>query len=150
MDAVIRGLVIYFFLLIIFRINGKRSIAQITVFDFVLLLVIGEATQQALLGNDFSVTNAILVITTLVLADLILSFIKQKSDKIAKWIEGMPLIIVENGKPIKDRLDKARVDEKDIMEAARKLHGLRKMNEIKFAILERDGDISIIPFSKSE
>lgn len=148
MDAVLRGLSIYLFLLIIFRISGKRNISQITTFDFVLLLILGEATQQALLGNDFSVTNAFIVILTLIAVDILISFAKQKFRKFDKLVEGVPLIIVENGKPIKERMNKSRIDVEDILESARKKHGLSTMDQIKYAILERDGDISIIPLEK--
>ncbi len=78
MDAVLRAGAIYLVLLLIFRITGKRSLAQITTFDFVLLLVIGEATQQALLGNDFSITNAVIVIVTLLGLDLGLSLVQSR------------------------------------------------------------------------
>lgn len=78
MDSVLRALAIYLFLMVIFRISGKRSLAQITTFDFVLLLVIGEATQQALLGDDFSLTNAALVIATLLGLDTGLSLLQQR------------------------------------------------------------------------
>jgi|SRR5690554_2717584 len=148
MDAVLRGLSVYIFLLILFRISGKRNISQITTFDFVLLLILGEATQQALLGDDFSVTNAFIVILTLIAADILISSIKQKFKKFDKLVGGVPLIIVENGKPIKDRMDESRIDEEDILESARKKHGLSRMSQIKYAILERDGDISIIPAEK--
>ena len=76
MDSVFRALAIYAVLLLIFRISGKRSLSQITTFDFVLLLVIGEATQQALLGDDFSLTNAFIVIVTLVGVDIGLSLLE--------------------------------------------------------------------------
>jgi uncharacterized membrane protein YcaP (DUF421 family) len=148
MDAVLRALAMYLFLLILFRISGKRSIAQLTTFDFILLLILGEATQQALLGNDFSVTNAFIVILTLMGIDILFSFIKQKFKKFEKLIDGVPLIIVENGLPFKDRMDKSRIDEKDILESARKKHGIGSIAEIRYAILERDGDISIIPKEK--
>ncbi|QEC53897.1 uncharacterized protein DUF421 [Anseongella ginsenosidimutans] len=148
MNPLIRGVVIYIFLLVLFRILGKRSLSQITTFDFVLLLVIGEVTQQALLGEDYSMTNALVLIVVLVGVDLILSKLKDKFSLLARMIEGSPLIIVENGKPLKIRMKKSGVDEEDILEAARLRFGLTKMEEIKYAILERDGEISIIPAEK--
>ncbi|MDQ3584664.1 MAG: DUF421 domain-containing protein [Acidobacteriota bacterium] len=145
MDAVIRSAAIYLFLLIVFRISGKRSLAQITTFDFVLLLIIGEATQQGLLGQDFSITNAFIVILTLIGIDIGLSLLKQRSQSLEKLMDGVPLIILENGQPLKDRMNKARVDEGDILEAARELQGLERLEQIKYAVLERDGRISIVP-----
>lgn len=145
MDSVLSAVVIYAILLVLFRITGKRSLAQITTFDFVLLLVIGEATQQALLGDDFSVTNAAVVIVTLLGIDVALSLIKGKSPVIEKLIDDVPLVLVEDGTPLKERLDKARVDEEDILTAARELQGLERMDQIKYAVLERSGGISVVP-----
>ncbi|MGR6034270.1 MAG: DUF421 domain-containing protein [Candidatus Nitrosoglobus sp.] len=145
MDAVLRALFMYFFLLIIFRISGNRSMMEITTFDFMLLLIISEATQQALLGNDFSVTNALLVIMTLVGLDISLSLLKQFAPRLDRLLEGLPVVLVENGKPLKERMDKARVDEEDILTAARELQGLEHMEQIKYAVLERSGGITIVP-----
>ncbi|MCG3115215.1 MAG: DUF421 domain-containing protein [Candidatus Manganitrophus sp. SA1] len=145
MDAVLRGLAVYIFLLIVFRIAGKRSVAEVTTFDFILVLIIAEATQQALLGQDYSITNAFLLIITLLGADILMSLIKQRSPQAEKWLDGVPLVIVENGRPLHDRMDKARVDESDILTAARERLGLERMDQIKYAVLERSGGISIIP-----
>jgi uncharacterized membrane protein YcaP (DUF421 family) len=142
---VLRATAIYVLILLVFRISGKRSLAQITTFDFVLLLIIGEATQQALLGNDFSLTNAALVIVTLVGLDIGLSLLKQRYPQLDKVLDDVPLVIVENGKPLKERMDRERVDEQDVLAAARELRGLERMEQIKYAILERSGGISIIP-----
>lgn len=147
MDSVLRGIIIYFFILIIFRLSGKRSLAQITSFDFVLLLIISETTQQALLGKDFSMTNAAVLIVTLMGMDIGLSLLKQRSRRIEKLMDSVPLVIVENGKPLKDRMDKARVDEEDVLTAARELQGLERMEQVKYAVLERSGGISIVPYT---
>ena len=124
MDAVLRALAIYVILMLVFRIAGKRSLAQITTFDFVLLLVIGEATQQALLGDDFSVTTAVLIILTLVGGDIGFSILKGRFEPLEKWIDGTPLVIVEDGRVLTDRMKKARVDEADVMDQARTSQGL--------------------------
>lgn len=146
MNALIRGVVIYLFLLVLFRILGKRSLSQITTFDFVLLLIIGEVTQQALLGQDYSITNALILIIVLMGTDLLLSKLKNRFSIIARMIEGAPLVVVENGKPLRRRMKKSGVDEEDVMEAARLRFGLTKMEQVKYAILERDGEISIVPY----
>jgi uncharacterized membrane protein YcaP (DUF421 family) len=145
MDAVLRAAAIYFFLLVIFRIAGERTLTSMTTFDFVLLLIIAEATQQGLVGNDFSVTKAFLVIITLVGIDIALSILKDKFPAIDKLVEGVPLVIVENGKPLKERMHRARVDDKDVLMAAREHQGLQRMDQIMYAVLERTGEISIIP-----
>ncbi len=145
MDAVLRAAVIYLLLLVIFRIAGKRSLAQITTFDFVLLLIIGEATQQALLGNDFSITNAMLVIITLIMLDIGFSMVQERFPNLTPWLEDMPLLLVENGNMLKKAMDQSRISEADLLHAARTLQGLERMDQVKFAVLERTGEISIIP-----
>lgn len=145
MDSVMRAFAIYAFLLVVFRILGRRSMADISTFDFVLLLIIGEATQQAQLGNDFSVTNACLVIATLLIADVGLSLLKRASPRMDRLLEGVPLVLVEDGRPRRELMHRARVDDSDILQAARDKMGLERMEDIKYAVLERSGGISIIP-----
>lgn len=145
MNLVIRALSIYIFLLIVMRFAGKRSLAQITTFDFILLLILSETTQQALLGNDFSLSNAFLLILTLVVAEIGLSLLKHKVPFLEKWLDGTPVILLEDGKMLKDRTDWTRIDEEDILTAAREAHGLERLEQIKYAVLESSGGISIIP-----
>jgi uncharacterized membrane protein YcaP (DUF421 family) len=145
MESVLRATFIYVFLLVVFRIAGKRSLAQITTFDFVLLLIIGEATQQALLGDDYSVVNACIVIATLILLEIVLSHVAARFPMFDRAIEGLPLVVVADGKLLKERLKRERLDESEILAAARELHGLERMDDIKYAVLERSGGITIIP-----
>lgn len=145
MDSVLRALAIYGFLLVIFRVAGRRTLSQMTSFDLILLLIVSEATQQALLGDDFSFTNAFLVIATLVGVDIALSILKRRSPHLDRWIDDVPLVIVEHGRPLEDRMRRARVDDADVLEAARASQGLERMEQIKYAVLERSGGISIIP-----
>ena len=145
MESVLRATAIYVVLLIVFRIAGRRTLSEMTSFDFVLLLIIGEATQQALLGEDFSLTNAFLVIITLLAIDVGMSLWKQHSEAANRIIEGVPTILVDHGRPLKALMDKARVREEEVLEAARRLQGLERMDQIKYAVLEVSGGISIIP-----
>jgi uncharacterized membrane protein YcaP (DUF421 family) len=145
MDAVVRAVFFYFFLLLVFRLSGQRTLANMTTFDFVLLLVIAEATQQGLIGEDFSITQAVLMIVTLVALDIGLSLLKERFPTLDKLIEGVPLVIVEDGKPLKERMQRARINESDVLVAARELQGIERLDQIRYAVLERTGEISIIP-----
>lgn len=144
MDSVLRAAAIYLALMVLFKIAGRRSLAELTTFDFVLLMIMGEATQQALLGDDFSLTNSMLVIVTLIVIDVGLSLLKQRSQWVSQLIDGGPTIIVENGKILHKRLRHVRLIEADVMEAARSSQGIETLEQIKFAILERNGKISVI------
>ena len=145
MESVIRPALVYLFLLLVLRLTGKRTLAQITTFDFVLLLIISEATQQALIGEDNSMINAAIVVATLIGLNILMSLLKQRSKWFDRLLDDIPLVIVADGKPLKQRMDKSRVDEEDVLDAAREVHGLERMDQIRHAILERDGKISIIP-----
>lgn len=145
MDAILRAVAMYAFLMLIFRLSGKRSLANVTPFDFVLLLIVGEATHQALLGSDYSLTNAFLVIATLIMIDIGLSLLIRQFPSLGPWAEDVPIIVVENGKSIPERCSRERITEADILEAARENQGLERMDQIKYAVLERTGAISIIP-----
>jgi uncharacterized membrane protein YcaP (DUF421 family) len=150
MDPVMRAVAVYLTLLILFRIAGKRTLAEVTAFDLILLLIISEATQGALLDGDDSMTNAMLVIVTLVGMNILMSELKQRSKRIEHLLDGMPLLIVDHGKALQDRMDKERVDIDDVLDAARETKGIERLDQIKYAVLERNGRISIIPLeSKS-
>lgn len=145
MDAVLRGAAIYVFMMIVFRLAGRRTLSEMTSFDFVLLLIVAEAVQQALLGEDFSLTNAFLIVTTLIGIDIFLSLLKDRFPRLERAIEGLPVVILQDGELLKDRMKRARIDASDILEAARESQGLERLEQIKYAVLESSGSISIIP-----
>ena len=145
MESVIRGAAVYLVLLLIMRLSGRRTLAEITPFDFVLLLIIAETTQQALLGEDFSITNAVVLIVTLIVIDIGLSYVKEWSPLAAKLLEGTPTVLIRNGKIDRRALQRARVEESDVLASARKTRGIEAMDEIKHAVLETDSGISVIP-----
>jgi uncharacterized membrane protein YcaP (DUF421 family) len=148
MDAIVRAAVTYVFLVVLFRVTGRRTLAQITTFDFVLLLIVSEATQQGLLGNDFSITNAFLVILTLIGLDLLAGGLSRRWRPLDRWLNGLPLVLVEDGQLIDDRARKTGFQEDEILEQARANQGIERMEQIKYAILERNGSISVIPKSE--
>ncbi|GAA5038124.1 uncharacterized membrane protein YcaP (DUF421 family) [Thermocatellispora tengchongensis] len=145
MDAVLRAAAIYVALLVIFRVSGKRTLAQVTTFDFVLLLIISEATQQALLGEDFSVTMALLVILTLVGLDRLADFLGWRFPRVGKVIDGTPVVLIERGRLLEDRMRQHHLDIDLVLQEARTNQGIRSADEIDYAILERSGAISVIP-----
>ncbi|WP_407351231.1 DUF421 domain-containing protein [Luteimonas sp. R10] len=145
MEIVLRAAAIYLLLLVVFRISGRRALAQMTGFDMVLLLIIGESVSQGLTGDDFSVTTAIILVVTLILIEQGLTVLKEKSPMAARWLDDAPLIVVKNGQPHHRRMQLAHVDEQDVLEAARSAHGLETMQQVKYAVVERSGEISIVP-----
>jgi len=145
-EALLRPLVVYAFLVVVLRLVGKRQLASITVFDFVLILIVAEAVQGAMVDNeDRSITVALLVVLTLVGTDLALSFVKRKFKRADRWVEGVPVVLVDDGKPVRVAMDRERVAEEDILASARMSQGLERMDQVRYAILENDGTISIVP-----
>lgn len=145
MDMVIRGVLLYAILWAVLRCTGRRTIAQITVFDFILLLVIGEATQNALLGEDFTLTNAAVIIITLMVTDDVCTSIRARSKRFERFMEGVPVRLMAHGQLLREPLMRERVDQDDIMQAARHAHGIARLDQIEEAYLEPSGGISVIP-----
>ncbi|WP_125776869.1 DUF421 domain-containing protein [Antribacter gilvus] len=149
MDAVLRAVAIYLVLLLLFRLVGKRALSQVTTFDFVILLIVGEATQQALLGEDFSITHAALVVGTLLLLERGADYLTWRFPRLQRVAESVPLVIVEDGRVLHEVLRKEHLSEEDIIGAAREAHGLERLDQIKWAVLETSGGISVVPKSQA-
>jgi uncharacterized membrane protein YcaP (DUF421 family) len=123
MDPVLRGFIIYFAVWLFIRLSGRRTLAELTTFDFVLLLIIAEATQQALLGDDFSVTNGLLLVLTLITINIALAVLQRYWPPIGKVFNGVSMVIVEEGRPLRELMERARVEDEDVLEAARRFRG---------------------------
>lgn len=149
MELVLRTVTVYLVLLLLFRLVGQRTLSEVSTFDFVLLLIVSEATQNALLDDDRSVTGALVVILTLVMLDLALSALKWRSKKLERVVEGGPIVLVDHGRLLKERLAKTYVTEDDILETAR-FEGLERIEQIRYAVLETSGGISIVPLQRPE
>ncbi len=149
MESVLRAAAIYLVLLIIFRLAGRRTIAQMTSFDLVLALIVSEGVSQGLTGQDHSVTNALLIAITLISMDVLIAYLKARHPRVDDYLEGRPMVIVADGKPLEDRMRRARVDVNDVMAAARERMGIERLEQIKFAVLENSGGISVIPREES-
>ena len=145
MDSVIRGISIYLVLLVATRLSGRRTMAQMTPFDFVLLLIIAETTQQALLGDDFSISNAVVLILTLFATDVLLAWMKSWSPRVASLLDGNPTVLISEGRIDPEAMQRARVSIEDVLESARAQQGLQALDDIDAAVLEVSGGISIIP-----
>jgi uncharacterized membrane protein YcaP (DUF421 family) len=143
--SVARASIIYLALLLLFRVAGKRTLSDVTTFDFILLLIISESIQTGLTEPAPALFNSLLLVVTLVSLNILFSLIKQRWPRVERIAEGLPVLIFSRGQPHRDIMDKERVGEEDIMHAARSIHGLSSLEEVEFAILEASGGISVIP-----
>ena len=143
--VLVRVAAIYAFLLVVFRIAGKRTVAEMTSFDLVVVLVIGDATQQGLIGEDYTITTAVVAVSALIMFDVALGSLKSRWPALDRVVDGLPLLLVARGRLLQDRMRREGIDLDDILAAAREQHGLRRLEEIEYAVLERHGGVSIVP-----
>jgi len=147
-QAVLRAFFGYFFLVFIVRVVGRRPGRQLTPFEFVLVFFIGGLGLTAMVGDERSFTSAVCQIIAIALAHYLTSWARAKSNTVARLVDGTPLILMEtetHGRVWRDEtMTKMRIQDADVMFSARD-HGLKTLQEIESAILERNGDISVLP-----
>jgi uncharacterized membrane protein YcaP (DUF421 family) len=146
MDLVLRAIVIFGFVLLLTRIIGKRELGSLQPFDLILLIVLGDALQQGLTQDDYSLTGAILVVGTIAVLQVCVSWLSYRFPRTRPILEGEPLVIVQDGKVIERNLKRERLTVDEITEAARKQQ-IAHLAEVRFAVLETDGEISFIKSS---
>jgi uncharacterized membrane protein YcaP (DUF421 family) len=144
MAAVIRAFLGYFFLVFIVRVVGRRPGKQLTPFEFVLIFFIGGLALTAMVGNEVSFTSAICQIITIGFAHYTLAWARSKSQRLARLVDGTPLILLEHQAWRTHTLRRMRVSDDDVMASARD-SGLKTLKQVDRAVLERNGEISISP-----
>jgi uncharacterized membrane protein YcaP (DUF421 family) len=145
MEPVLRALGCYLLLLVVVRLSGKRGLAQVTIFDLILLLLISQTVGQALIGDDSSLTTAAVITVTLVVINRVSDSAAHRWADMSHVLEDAPLVLIENGHVHDDRLTHMKIRIDDVLERARLDEGLERLEQIKHATLERSGAISIIP-----
>jgi len=146
MDLVIRATVVFFFIFLVTRIAGRRELSTLEPFDLILLVVLGDLVQQGITQSDESVTGTLIVISTVTLLSIAVSWISFRSSKIRIATEGEPIILVQDGEIIERNLRRERLTHGDLEEEARQQQ-VASLGDIRWAILEKEGTISIIPKS---
>lgn len=144
MPSIARAAALYLLLLLLFRLSGKRSLGELSPFNFVLLLVISEAVSNAMVGPDPSVTGAVLAVATLLLLNVLLEQLKLRSARAKTLLEDSPVVLVRDGRPVPEAMRRERVEESDVLEAARLQHGLDRLDGVRLAVLEPSGKISVM------
>ncbi|MFO7299343.1 MAG: DUF421 domain-containing protein [Actinomycetes bacterium] len=147
MDIVIRATVIYWFLWLMVRGTGKRSLAELTPLDLILVVVIGDMVQQGVNQEDMSITGALLAVAVFVGWTFLADWLSRRSPRAGKVLTGEPVIVLQDGEPLYERLRRERLTVEDLKEAAR-LQGIASLLQIRYAVLETDGQISFV--EKSE
>ncbi len=143
MDIVLRAIVVFFFIVVLTRIIGRRELASLAPVDLILLIILGDALQQGLTQDDYSLTGALLVVGTLAVLQVFTSWLSFRVPFTRQVLEGEPLIVLQDGKPIERNLRRERLTVEELAESAR-LHDIGSLDEVQWAVLERNGEISFI------
>ncbi len=145
--TILRAAFGYLFLVLMVRIVGRRPGKQLTPFEFVLIFYLGGLTLTGMVGNEVSLTNAVCQILTVGMCHYVLAWLRYRSSRIAQLLDGVPLFLLEQNKWRSDTLSHMRIQDDDVMDMARD-QGLRDLSEVKTAVLETYGEISVIPVKK--
>jgi uncharacterized membrane protein YcaP (DUF421 family) len=143
MDIVLRAIVLYAFVVFVMRVIGRRELSSMTPFDLVLLIILGDAIQQGLTQDDYSVTGAVLAIATIAALQVLTSYLSYKSGKARKVLEGEPVVLVERGEIVERNMQRERMRPDEIAEEMRQQQ-IGSLDEVEWGILEANGSISFI------
>ena len=143
MDIVLRAIAVFAFLLVLTRIIGRRELSSLQPFDLILLIILGDAVQQGLTQDDYSLTGAFLAIGTIAVLQVLVSWIGFRFPGARPVLEGTPIVVVQDGEVIERNLKRERLSVDEIREAAR-IEGIAHLSEVKWAVLETSGQISFI------
>ena len=141
-ELVLRSAVVYFALLFMLRITGKRQIGQLSPFDLILLLLISEAVQNSIVASDDSLIGGLIAVVTLIGVNYLVGLVTFKSKRWENALEGRPQVLIHEGKIFEDVMKESKLTRKEL-ESALRHQGYFELNEIKLAILETNGTVSI-------
>jgi len=146
LEAVLHGMAIYVVLILLFRLAGRRKMEDASISDLLLLIVLGEGVQQALQGRESTslVVMAVLIILLIGLIRLF-DYLGMRARRDDAHDRRGPIVLVEDGEPLPESMVTARVTEQDILTEARRAQGLERMEQIKYAVLDKTGDIAVVP-----
>lgn len=148
MDIVFRAVAIFSFLYVLMRVIGRRELSSLEPFDLILLVVLGDLVQQGLTQDDYSVTGVVLAIGTIALLQLVLSVANFRLPGLRPILNGEPIVVVQDGKPIEKNLARERVTMDDLASAMRR-QSIATLDEVQWAVMETSGSISFIKKSDS-
>jgi uncharacterized membrane protein YcaP (DUF421 family) len=143
MDLAIRAIALYLFVVFVMRVVGRRELSSLTAIDLVLLIVLGDAIQQGLTQDDYSVTGAVIVVSTFAILQVGTSYLGFKSKRARSILEGQPLVLIEDGQLIEGNLRRQRLTPDDVAEEMR-LQQILSFADVEWAILESNGRMSFI------
>ena len=148
MDIVIRAAIAFSFVFLLTRVVGRRELSSLEPFDLILLIMMGDLVQQGVTQSDYSVTGIFLAAGTLALMTVLVSYLSFRFKRLRPILDGEPLVILQDGKPIDSNLKRERLTLEEVAQEAR-IQQIASLDEVEWAVLERTGQISFIKKSGS-
>jgi uncharacterized membrane protein YcaP (DUF421 family) len=144
MDLALRAIFLYAFVILLMRVTGRRELSTLSAIDLVLLIILGDAIQQGLTQDDYSVTGAVIVVSTIAALQVGTSYLSFRSRRARRVLEGEPIVIVQDGKLIERNLKRERLTEDEVAEEMR-AQQIASVDDVEWGILETNGTMSFIP-----
>lgn len=143
LSIIIRSIVVYVFIVAAIRLFGKREVAQLSITDLVFVLLIANAVQAAMVGQNTTLIGGLIAAASLFVVNSIFGFVLFKSRRLTAFFQGHPLMLIYEGKEIEHNLNKARISRDELEQVVRE-HGVEKISDVNLAVLEMDGNISVL------
>jgi uncharacterized membrane protein YcaP (DUF421 family) len=143
LEVILRSVAVYLFIILAIRLFGKKELAQLSVIDLVFILLISNSVQNAMVGSDTSLVGGVLAAGSLFILNFVLKYFLFRSKSFSHALQGDPVMLVHNGKVISDHLEKEKITMEEL-EAAIREHGVESITKVDLAVLEADGNISIL------
>ena len=144
MDLAIRTVALFAFVYFLMRVIGRRELSSLEPFDLILLIVLGDSIQQGLTQDDYSVTGAIIVVSTIGVLQVLTSWLNFRFRSVRRVLDGDPIVLIQDGEVIEKTLHRERITHEELAEEARG-HQIPSLEDVKWAIFEPSGQISFIP-----
>jgi uncharacterized membrane protein YcaP (DUF421 family) len=143
MDIALRALFLYAFIIFVMRVIGRRELSSLSAVDLVLLIVLGDAIQQGLTQDDYSLTGAVIAVSTIAAVQVGTSYLSFRSTRARKVLEGNPIVVVQDGKLLEENLKRERMTSDEVAEEMR-MQQIASFDEVKWGIVENNGQISFV------
>lgn len=146
---VLRACAVYVLVMVLVRVSGKRAVGQFTPFDLVLLILIGNAVQNGINGGDNSLTGAAIMATTLIALNYLVAWQTSRNRSVERWVEGELVVLARDGRVFRQVLRRELVSQDDFAEALR-MNNIDDVGDVRLALLETNGRISVIPRERDD
>jgi uncharacterized membrane protein YcaP (DUF421 family) len=143
MDIALRGVALFTFVFLLTRVIGRRELSSLQPFDLILLIVLGDAIQQGLTQDDYSVTGAMIAVSTFATLQVLVSYLSFRFSRLRPILDGEPIVIVQDGRVIEANLKRERLTVEEVAEEARQQQ-IASLQDVEWAVFEPSGNISFI------